>query len=747
MTHLRVISTILGALLLVSLLPLRAAAQSTATVELIAARSSVPAGDTLSLAGTVRPSSATPMRVQAALSLTPDIASAVLLKSANGECHDVARSCTLTASATAPAQMTIAVVVRSDAPTPGSFTATLAVTGDESGQSEPVSVRIEAGAIPTTTATPPAATTSATGVAVATTTPTATEADATPRTATLRPSPSATPDPRTQPDRCEPNDTPRHACAIPLDAISGPFTLVPDGDSDYFLLDLGPNTGKPIVVWVRQSDELDLVTTILAGEDHHQIGLIADSAISTTLASDLAGLVFIHVESRAVEPTNGGIYRIEARRSTGLPPPPPQQPRGTVPPPDALENNWSPANAPAVGLDVAYDLNFTCPVAWGCAGGDHDYVNVPVKAGQDYLIATFDLGPGVDTVLDLFWGDETVPIRSNDDAAPGTSALSVLRWRAPSDGTAVVRIAPRAGNLTPIVADEEAGSYRFAVALPQSAFGRELAERIAEQTLATPTATRKPTTAPVAAAGGSSGSAPAAPAAMPTTITSAIPPGPAQLVTEAPVYLAPDARSERIATLAADTPITLTGQTSNLWVEITSDRLLLPGWVAAQAVQRIHTTTVVSTTATIALPTTSADGTNAGSTPAATPSPAAGEALPLTPLPPLPVPAAPVAPREAFALTVVLQATNGTTTDGPTSTPSRTAGLDGMRVQLIDTLGDVLVEGATRDGGRLVLARDLAPDTSVWVRVPSVGITAPVPSPQPPTLTILVPTNLPGGVR
>jgi len=106
-----------------------------------------------------------------------------------------------------------------------------------------------------------------------------------------------------------------------------------------------------------------------------------------------------------------------------------------------------------------------------------------------------------------------------------------------------------------------------------------------------------------------------------------------------------------------------------------------------------------------------------------------------------------VASRAAFALTVVLQATSGAASAGPTPTPSRTAGLDGVRVQLVDALGDVLAEGVTRDGGRLVLARDLAPMTAVWVRVPAVGITAPVPSPQPPTLTILVPTNRPGGAQ
>jgi hypothetical protein len=565
-------------------------------------------------------------------------------------------------------------------------------------------------------------------------------------TATTLPSPSATPDARTQPDRCEPNDTPQRACAIPLDAISGPFTFVPDGDSDYYQLDLGPATDKPTVVWLRASEGLDLVTTILAGEDHRQVGLIADGAISTTLASNLQGPVLLHVESRVVEQVTG-VYRIEARRSIGLPPPPAPQLRGTVPPPDALEDNWSPATAPVVGLDVAYDLNFTCPVAWGCVGGDHDYVRVPVKAGRDYLVATFDLGPGVDTVLDLFWGDESVPVQSNDDATPGTSALSVLRWRAPSDGTAVIRVAPRAGGQTPIVADEAAGSYRFAVALPQSAFGRELAERIATQTLATPTATRTPASAPVAAGGSGGGGAPAAPALVPTAITSAISPGPAQLVTEAPVYLAPDMRSERIATLSADTPITLTGQTSNLWVEIASDQLILPGWVSVRAVQRIRGTSPISPTAGTALGTGGAVGGNGGSGPTATPTRPTTETLSLTPLPPLPPPVATVAPRVAFALTVMLQATSGATGSGPTPTPSRASGLDGVRVQLIDALGDVLVEGVTRDGGRLVLARDLAPDTTVWVRVPAVGITAPIPSPQPATFVILVPISRPGGTQ
>src|SRR5690349_10099057 len=65
--------------------------------------------------------------------------------------------------------------------------------------------------------------------------------------------------------------------------------------------------------------------------------------------------------------------------------------------PDALEDNWSPATAAPIAVGVVYDLNFVCPVVWGCAGGDHDYLRLPVKRGLRYLIATFDLGPGADT--------------------------------------------------------------------------------------------------------------------------------------------------------------------------------------------------------------------------------------------------------------------------------------------------------------------------------------------------------------
>ena len=50
----------------------------------------------------------------------------------------------------------------------------------------------------------------------------------------LGPTPAASPRPDERPDACEPNDAAQHACALPMDTVSGPFTFVPEGDQDYF---------------------------------------------------------------------------------------------------------------------------------------------------------------------------------------------------------------------------------------------------------------------------------------------------------------------------------------------------------------------------------------------------------------------------------------------------------------------------------------------------------------------------------
>jgi hypothetical protein len=203
----------------------------------------------------------------------------------------------------------------------------------------------------------------------------------------------------------------------------------------------------------------------------------------------VAGPIVLRVENRDPAAASGKSYNIEIRRI--LPPPPPpstaEQQRARQAP-DALENNWNVQTAAPIGVGAVYDLNFVCPEpirADGsnpCGGGDHDYLRLSVKAGMKYLMCTFDLGPGVDTVIDLFWGDPEHPLTGNDDERPDYSFLSVMRWVAPSDGEVIIRIGPRTGGLDPIVLEEQASSYRFAVALADSPLAAQLTERIDEQT-------------------------------------------------------------------------------------------------------------------------------------------------------------------------------------------------------------------------------------------------------------------------
>src|SRR5512145_134484 len=301
-------------------------------------------------------------------------------------------------------------------------------------------------------------------------------------TATQRPTATATAETNARPDPCERNNTPAQACAIGLDTVNGPFTFVPSGDQDYYQVDLGAPNGLATVVTVREAGGLDLLTT-LSRSDGMPLAMISSPAMTTTLAPEISGMIRIRVENRNPELATGKSYNIEVRRVL------PQVPTSIArlnqpsPTPDMLENNWNPDTAAPIGVGVVYDLNSTCPVEWpgACAGGDFDYLRVPVKQGGHYLIATFDLGPGVDTVLELFWGDATTPLTGNDDAGP-LGGASVIRWVAPANGEALVRVGPRGGGVTPLVDSPEAGFYRFAVAIADSPLAQQIAQRLAEQT-------------------------------------------------------------------------------------------------------------------------------------------------------------------------------------------------------------------------------------------------------------------------
>ena len=437
--------------------------------------------------------------------------------------------------------------------------------------------------------------------------------------------------------------------------------------------------------------------------------------------------------------------------------------------PDALENNWSPATAAPIAVSVAYDLNFTCPVAGGCEGGDFDYLRVTVKAGTRYLLATYDLGPGVDTLLALYWGDEQTPVATNDDARPGFSFLSALRWTAPSDGEALIRIGSRTGSLKPVVEGAEAGTYRFAIQLADSPDGRALAALIATQTFQ-PTATPRPTRTPSSASGGAPINPPPAPvqptpapgtSVAPTTnsVAQNVAKGIAVVIAPSSILrLRPDAASAVVATLPQETLVSLLGESSGLWVRVSTTNEVLPGWVLATDLQRVTALlpspaapgATLPVSATAALTPTMATTSTSAAQPA-TPTIALPDVTRLDALPPAPAEAPPPRVSLAVQVAVLRGATTKPANAKRTATPTREQGVAGLRVQLVTVLGDVLAEAVTAAGGDVTLTRDLDPNTAVIIRVPALGIDVPVPAADPVTAqqdtAQRITITLPGGAK
>jgi hypothetical protein len=566
------------------------------------------------------------------------------------------------------------------------------------------------------------------------------------------PTPTATPRPDERPDACEPNDDPRRACALPLDAVSGPFTFVPEGDRDYYSLNLGAEpTGLETTVTVRATPGLDLITTITRADTAAPVGQISTPAISTTLSADLTGWMLLRVENRAPGLASGQSYRIEVRRT--LPPTPDPipatGPEGLERPeaaPDVLENTYSVETAAPIGVGVLYDLNFVCPVPNGCPGGDHDYLRFEAKAGTRYLISTFDLAPGVDTVLDLFWYDAArgwQVLATNDDARPGFAFLSTLRWQAPGDGPVIVRVAPRTGGLNPIlVGDTTVPTYRVAVALAESDLAAQIEERIAVQTGVPPTPTPETSaaapTAPAqnpasgAEAGGTPATAPATAPVAPTPVPMSDTAGTGQaiLTQDAPAYTDPDPASILLADLPPDAVVTLTGRVSGVWVEVTSEMFIGTAWMDRRRLRPIRADATPVTevgTPSAAQPNNPPVITVPNTPPPAPPAPGSTSGVSVRPL----TPAASAAPASAASSTQALVQVR--IVSGDDARP-----VAGMRVVMMNALGDELVAVVTDARGEATLSALVAVDTAIDVVVPAIGVQHRV-SMATPSVTIQLP--------
>lgn len=575
--------------------------------------------------------------------------------------------------------------------------------------------------------------------------------------------PTAIPAASNRPDACEPNDTVEQACPLPLDAVNGPFTIVPEEDRDFFRLDLPQEASIETLVTVRATAGLDLVVSATQGAT-----VVATGSYSLTLGPELFGPMVLRVENRDPRMAAGQSYRIEVRRGIV----PPSADPDAAASADPLENNWSFATAAPIAVGVVYDLTLVCPDTRpdACPGGDHDYMLVPIKAGVSYLLATFDLDPGIDTVLELFWGATELPTAGNDDYGPG-GMLSALTWTAPSDGLLGVRIAPRNGGLPVQLAEEREARYRFAITPLAGELAARLTATIGQQAnLPTPTATPAPARpAPPASSGGgatSGGSTGTGAAAAGGTGASdaqeSIAAGPAIIVRETVLRREPSAGSTALATLGPQSPVSVRGPVRGLWVSVESPASILPGWVLWSDLERVGAevtgaaspagtgagitptgtippgSTLLASPGSTAAPASS--GVASGGTPAS--SPAAQVAV--TALDPTLAPAAPPpVARVPFSLQVHIVATDAPritrSTFGMASpTPDMRLPVPGVRVQLLNAFSDLLAEGVTDAQGVMRLSRDIRPGDALRLRVPAWGVELPLGSDQT-TLVITIP--------
>lgn len=582
-------------------------------------------------------------------------------------------------------------------------------------------------------------------------------------------SPTPTPATDLRSDSCERNDTPAEACVLTLDRVHGPYSFIPRGDQDYYSVDLGSEpTGLATEITVRGTNGLDLRTTITAAGTRTPIATFSSPTISATLPISLMGWLVVRVENRSPQVANWETYSIELRQQL---PPAPTLPSSAHPgatpqqPPDLLEDNYDIDHAAPIAIGTIYDLSFTCPASWpgACAGGDHDYVTFPTKARSKYLIATFDLQT-TDTVLDLYWGDRQAPLATNDDAYPPDEArripggfASVLRWVAPADGWAIVRIGPRMGGTAPIVADEKAGAYRFAVALVGSALATQIEQRLAEQAGVPPTPTPvsvqpKGTNSTRGAPSSGSGSAlPTAPAPS-TSSSNDVRPGPAIVQAAATtLYTAPNPRSETLQTIPQATRVQLKGQIVGVWVRVEVAGGIAPGWVDSRHLRRLDTPAGDDTSARDVSSDDARDSAGVASgeplqdahgrvlppgvTSAMTPTPRAitrGHSVRVEAQGPAPTPTIPLIVPEARVLTIEICAGHGGTT--PCTTP-----LAGVRVELVHAATRaVLIAGRTDPQGQLRLAISVPPKTGVLLHLPILGVRYPL-HPGDTTLPIRLP--------
>lgn len=567
--------------------------------------------------------------------------------------------------------------------------------------------------------------------------------------------PRPTPRPGTVADACEENDTLTQPCALPSEVQTTELNFVDDGvDVFSFLF----KANRSYTVRASSSTGIDpVITAYLAGatdqpvaqNDDIQPGT-SDAQVVITTKED--GWYIVKVTNKAPGSMRGRTYTLSARSAARGDTATPAagsdstqtvsqvQSRG-----DAFENNWSLETAGYLGWAVPYDLSLVCPEEGACRDGDHDFFRVPVKQGVPFVAATYDLGPASDTTIAIY---KPVPgftdpstglsgwqlLQHSDDVAPGYTLRSEVQLMPDWTGEALLIVAASDRHDAPTIPATAGPPGRYRLIAGGAMMPAILEVLQAQQDgppLATPApAVSSPTAAPVAAP-----AAPAAPAptATPAPIAEAAPTvvaeetedeeelireecltGVATVISPDAVFYAaamPKGEDRKLITYPQGTAVELIGSCYGGWVKVRPAGAVTPGYMWAPDLALVEASTAPVTASPEA-----ADGTGtspAAPAPARTAAPAAPAAtsLEVQAIPPEPIP--PAAPVSTIQVSVPVKITFASG-----------SGLTGVRVQLVNALGDVLAEAPTAANGMVTVTGTVAPGTALRVVVPSLGVDA-----------------------
>lgn len=565
--------------------------------------------------------------------------------------------------------------------------------------------------------------------------------------------PTATAEPGTQPDLCEPNDSLTQPCSLPSEVENANLNFVDDSldvvslllkGGRTYTLRAGSSTGiDPALRVFRAGD----TATLLVENDDVKPGT-SDAEVKVTTESD--GWYLVVVENKAPGDMRRRTYSFSARSSAA------EQPTinaaaatqealrpvaATVG--DVFENNYSPETAATLVWGVPFDLSLVCPDQGRCQGGDHDFFWVPVKVGVPLVAVTYDLGPGADPAITLYRPEAnfTDPSTSmtgwrswagNDDVVPGFTLRSQLLVTPDWTGYALLVVASSERTDPPPMppAVGAPGRYRLMIGPPGLAPVQQVlaaqhdipaAPTEAPAVAAPPPPTGQPVTAPVAPT-------PASDAREVIKEESVA--GEAVVIVQGTnLYAAaPPTEDDELAVYPEGAVVVLLGQTYAGWVKVQPVDSVTPGWMFGPNLRPRSPALAGDSAASGGVGTAATGGpvrpSTAGS-PGREPTglAGAGSAPHIALMPPLPTPPPASQQPEARAATVEVCAVSKASETGCPRP------LEGMRVELVRVSDSaVLFVGLTNREGRVAPSITVAPGTAVDVQIGALGIRARMPA-------------------